>query len=172
MANLSATKRILFKSPVLDTVVEIKGWESGDSGEVIISTIDITNYAGAAKAATCFFKLGHRYTNAELVQFGKDKGYDVYWYGHEEDGESNETYYEAKQVTFTVEDGDENALEDAEVIFNGETKSSAADGTAVFTNVAEADGHPYSVTLATYDDETGTVDVDGDEAVTVTMTLT
>ncbi|MCF8381374.1 MAG: T9SS type A sorting domain-containing protein, partial [Bacteroidales bacterium] len=71
-------------------------------------------------------------------------------------------------VTFNVSDAS-GVVADASITFNGSTLTSDAGGVAVFTDVVPATGMAYSVTLANYIDETGTVDVDGDEVVNITL---
>jgi ELWxxDGT repeat protein len=75
-------------------------------------------------------------------------------------------------VTFNVTDGT-NALEGASVSFNSEDKVTDASGVAVFSDVVPGTGLAYSVTLDfRYFDADGTVDVDGDKTVDVTLALT
>ena len=70
-------------------------------------------------------------------------------------------------VTFNVTDS-EGAVQEAEVSFNGETKTTDVLGKAVFTGVA-AGSKAYTVNKEGYNNATGTVDVDGDESVDVTL---
>gem|GEM_PF-1691659 len=70
-------------------------------------------------------------------------------------------------VTFNVTDS-EGAVQEAEVSFNGETKTTDVLGKAVFTGVA-AGSKAYSVNKEGYNNETGTVDVDSDKSVDVTL---
>jgi hypothetical protein len=75
-------------------------------------------------------------------------------------------------VTFNVSDGT-NALEGAVITFNGGDQTTDASGAAVFSDVVPGTALPYSVTLDyRYYDADGTVDVDGDETVAVTLALT
>lgn len=72
-------------------------------------------------------------------------------------------------VTFAVTDG-VNPIADAVVTFNGITNAA---GNYVFANVIPANGLAYTVSRATYDTETGTVDLfDQDVTVNVAMDLT
>ncbi|WP_214078621.1 Ig-like domain-containing protein [Mesotoga sp.] len=69
-------------------------------------------------------------------------------------------------ATFNVTDS--GVVPGAEVSFNGETKVTDVRGKAVFTGVA-AGSKAYSVSKEGYNNATGTVDVDGDESVDVTL---
>ena len=75
----------------------------------------------------------------------------------------------AYTVTFTVKDG-ETPKEGASVTFYGSTKSTAVDGTAVWTSVLAGANRPYTAILAGYQIATGAVTVDGVEAVAVALT--
>ncbi|WP_367363485.1 PEGA domain-containing protein [Mesotoga sp.] len=76
-----------------------------------------------------------------------------------------EDYY---SVTFTVSDSG-GVIQGAEVSFNSDAKTTDSQGKAVFTDVL-AGSKDYSVSKAGYDDATGTVNVDSDESVNVTLT--
>jgi len=70
-------------------------------------------------------------------------------------------------VTFNVVDS-EGVLQGAEVSFNGETKITDVLGKAVFTGVVSG-SKAYTVSKEGYNNEAGTVDVDSDESVDITM---
>jgi len=70
-------------------------------------------------------------------------------------------------VTFNVVDSEED-LQGAEVSFNGETKVTDVQGKAVFTGVVTG-SKAYTVSKEGYNNEAGTVDVDSDESVDITM---
>ena len=70
----SAEKRYIFISNVLDRVIEIRGWESGNKESVIVSTIKITTVAGVAAEQYVPFKVGHESSKAVLVGFAEDFG--------------------------------------------------------------------------------------------------
>jgi uncharacterized repeat protein (TIGR02543 family) len=71
-------------------------------------------------------------------------------------------------VTFNVSD-DQGAVQGANVAFNGENKSTDAQGKAVFTGVL-AGSKAYTVSKEGYNNSSGNVNVDGDETVNVTLT--
>ncbi|RLL87082.1 InlB B-repeat-containing protein [Mesotoga sp. BH458_6_3_2_1] len=70
-------------------------------------------------------------------------------------------------VTFNVVDS-EGVLQGAEVSFNGEIKVTDVQGKAVFTGVVTG-SKAYTVSKEGYNNEAGTVDVDSDESVDITM---
>ena len=70
-------------------------------------------------------------------------------------------------VTFTVTSG--GPVEDATVIFNGQTQLTNSSGVAVFTGVADGINKPYTVHADGKTSYYGSISVDGDEAVTVTL---
>ncbi|MGC9321688.1 MAG: InlB B-repeat-containing protein, partial [Kosmotogaceae bacterium] len=71
-------------------------------------------------------------------------------------------------VTFSVSDSS-GAVQGANVTFNGETKSTDADGEAVFAGVL-AGSKDYTVSKEGYNNSTGTINMDSDESVNVTLT--
>jgi len=71
-------------------------------------------------------------------------------------------------VTFNVSDSS-GAVQGANVTFNGENEITDVQGKAVFTNVL-AGSKAYTVSKEGYNNATGTVEVDGDESVNVSMT--
>ena len=70
-------------------------------------------------------------------------------------------------VTFNVSDNQ--AVQGANVAFNGENKSTDAQGKAVFTNV-QSGTRSYTISKTGYNNATGSVNVDGDKTVNVTLT--
>jgi len=71
-------------------------------------------------------------------------------------------------VTFNVSDN-QGAVQGANVAFNGENKSTNAQGKAVFTNV-KSGSRSYTISKTGYNNDTGNVNVDGDETVDVILT--
>ena len=71
-------------------------------------------------------------------------------------------------VTFNVSDN-QGAVQGANVAFNGENKSTDAQGKAVFTGVL-AGNKAYTVSKEGYNNASGNINVDGDETVDVTLT--
>ncbi|HON28563.1 MAG TPA: Ig-like domain-containing protein, partial [Mesotoga infera] len=71
-------------------------------------------------------------------------------------------------VTFSVSDN-QGAVQGANVAFNGENKSTDAQGNAVFTEVL-AGSKAYTVSKEGYNDASGYINVDGDENVDITLT--
>ena len=71
-------------------------------------------------------------------------------------------------VTFNVSDN-QGAVQGANVAFNGENKSTDAQGKAVFTGVL-AGNKAYTVSKEGYNNAGGNINVDGDETVDVTLT--
>ncbi|AFK05955.1 hypothetical protein Theba_0221 [Mesotoga prima MesG1.Ag.4.2] len=75
---------------------------------------------------------------------------------------------ETYTVTFNVTDS-EGTLQGAEVSFNGESKNTDVQGKAVFVNVLSG-SKAYTISKEGYNNETGTVNVDSDKSVNVTLT--
>jgi len=73
-------------------------------------------------------------------------------------------------VSFNVTDGT-NALENAFVVFNGETKASDVSGNIIFENVVIGDNYDYTVSKDGYEDAMGSIDVE-DTDVTEDVALT
>lgn len=73
-------------------------------------------------------------------------------------------------VTFTITTDGTTPIAGATVTFNGTTVASAADGTAVFTNVATGTNVAFKVEKTGYDTYLSAIDVDGTETKTITMT--
>ncbi|SSC13327.1 conserved protein of unknown function [Mesotoga infera] len=71
-------------------------------------------------------------------------------------------------VTFSVSDN-QGAVQGANVAFNGENKSTDAQGKAVFTEVL-AGSKAYTVSKEGYNNASGNINVDGDENVDITLT--
>lgn len=71
-------------------------------------------------------------------------------------------------VTFTISDS-VGVVEGAEVIFNNQLVTTNASGVALFANVSEATNKPFQVIKGGYATYFGSVDVDGVEAVAVTI---
>ncbi|HRV02301.1 MAG TPA: hypothetical protein P5539_11470 [Mesotoga sp.] len=71
-------------------------------------------------------------------------------------------------VTFNVSDN-QGKVQGANVAFNGENKSTDAQGKAVFTNV-QSGTRSYTISKTGYNNATGSVNVDGDKTVNVTLT--
>ncbi len=71
-------------------------------------------------------------------------------------------------VTFNVSDN-QGKVQGANVAFNGENKSTDAQGKAVFTNV-QSGTRSYTISKTGYNNATGNVNVDGDETVDVILT--
>jgi len=71
-------------------------------------------------------------------------------------------------VTFNVSDN-QGAVQGANVAFNGENKSTNEQGKAVFTNV-KSGSRSYTISKTGYNNDTGNVNVDGDETVDVILT--
>ncbi len=119
----------------------------------------------------------------KAVRAGKDLAYNVTKDGYNaaagnltilEEAVSEEVLLELTTytVTFNVTDGT-NPLEGAVVTFNGSDLTTDATGVVIFTDVAPGTGLAYSVTLdSRYFDDDGTIDVDGDEVVDVSLALT
>jgi len=74
---------------------------------------------------------------------------------------------ESFSVTFSVSDSS-GALQGANVTFNGETKATDEDGEALFTDVL-AGNKDYTVNKAGYNEAIGSVNVDEDKTVEVTL---
>ena len=72
-------------------------------------------------------------------------------------------------VTFTIDDS-VNPIENASVTFYGATKLTSALGVAVFSNVAEGVNRPFEIRKGGFQTYFGSVDVDGEEAVDVSLT--
>jgi len=71
-------------------------------------------------------------------------------------------------VTFNVSDN-QGVVQGANVAFNGENRSTDAQGKAVFTNV-QSGTRSYTISKTGYNNATGSVNVDGDKTVNVTLT--
>jgi hypothetical protein len=77
--------------------------------------------------------------------------------------------YAFHAVTFEVADGDGSDLADVYITFNGETKQTAADGTAVFFYISEGVNQTYTIELEGYATHEADIDIAGTTTVTVTM---
>ncbi len=77
------------------------------------------------------------------------------------------------KVKFTVVDGQGGPIENAEIIFNGETLYSGINGQIVFSGVNIADSMSYNVTIDGYYTQDGTVDVtENGASETITLVAT
>lgn len=71
----------------------------------------------------------------------------------------------AFDVTFEIKDSNSQPIQNASVVFNGNTILSDVLGVATFTNVAIGSDLPYSVTLVSYVTQSGVVNVVDDNIV-------
>ena len=77
--------------------------------------------------------------------------------------------YTAYAVTFAVVDESADAIADASVTFNGETKETDSEGGAIFYYIEMGVNQEYTVTADGYETEEGELDITADVTVTVTM---
>ncbi|MBN2891352.1 MAG: T9SS type A sorting domain-containing protein [Bacteroidales bacterium] len=84
--------------------------------------------------------------------------------------EANITCVTTYDITFSVTDGT-NPLEGATVVFAGQTQNTDASGLVTIPCVEDLDV-AYTVSMDGYSDATGTVDVDADKTVDITLLLT
>jgi len=76
--------------------------------------------------------------------------------------------YNAYTLTFTII-GETNPIEDASVIFNGETKETNISGVTVFTGIKEGVNQKYTVIANGYNDVSNYLDITASTSVEITM---
>lgn len=143
--------------------ITLRIFETGSIGH-IIATVDMVDPANAETELYHIFKPGHEYTTAQIIEFAQANGYkftEIQMSGGQVVA-AEEVQYETMSVQITVDDG-ELAISGAEVIFNGQTKTTPISGIVVFDDVPVG-VVPVVISMDDYEIKTANITVVEDES--------